>query len=309
MRRTIGLAGLAVVGLIGVFWLTGGLEGLGHWVQGAQRATQDRLAGAIRALKGGEAGALAAFWLVCFGYGVLHAVGPGHGKLILGSYGLARRVPVGPLAGLALASSLAQAAVAVALVYGAVAVLGLSRLAVEGAADRWMAPASHAMIAALGLWLVWRGARALRPATASLTTGHSHHHHHDDPHHHDHDHDHASCGHAHGPTLDQVAQVQGWRDALALVAGIALRPCSGALFVLILTWQIGIGATGVVGAFVMGIGTALVTVGVAALAVWAREGAFAVLDNNRLSRVLPVVEIAFGGVIAIAGLWLLLQTL
>jgi nickel/cobalt transporter (NicO) family protein len=156
-RRGLGVVGLALVAGLGLLWLTGGLDGAAAALRGAQEAAQNRLAGAIRALRGGEAGALAAFWAVCFGYGVLHAAGPGHGKLLIGSYGVARRVPMGPLAGLALASSLAQAAVAVALVYAVVAILGLSRQAVEGAAERWMTPASHAMVAGLGLWLAWRG--------------------------------------------------------------------------------------------------------------------------------------------------------
>jgi len=111
--RTLSIAGLFLVALVGLLWLTGALDGLAATLQSAQRAAQDRLAGAIRALRGGEAGALAAFWTVCFGYGVLHAAGPGHGKLVIGGYGVARRVPALRLAGLALVSSLAQAAVAV----------------------------------------------------------------------------------------------------------------------------------------------------------------------------------------------------
>jgi ABC-type nickel/cobalt efflux system permease component RcnA len=321
MRRAIGFGGLALVVVIAGLWLTGGLDGLAGWLKGAQEVTQNRLASAIRALRGGEPGALAAFWGVCFGYGVLHAAGPGHGKLLIGGYGVARRVPMGPLAGLALASSLAQAAVAVGLVYAAVAVLGLTRQAVEGAADRWMAPASHAMIAGLGLWLVWRGFRGLRAAGGAVGAGHGHDHGHSHDHghhghahhghghhehgHHDHDAHCATCGHAHGPTLEQVSRLTGWRDALALVAGIALRPCTGALFVLILTWQLGIAAAGIVGAFVMGLGTALVTVTVAGLAVWAREGALQGLGGGRIARALPVVELTFGGVIAITALWLL----
>jgi nickel/cobalt transporter (NicO) family protein len=99
------------------------------------------------------------------------------------------------------------------------------------------------------------------------------------------------------------------RDGLALVAGIALRPCSGALFVLILTWQLGIAVAGVVGAFVMGLGTAAVTIAVAVMAVWAREGTLAALPQGRVARAVPVLELALGGVIAVAALGLLAQSL
>jgi ABC-type nickel/cobalt efflux system permease component RcnA len=324
MPRALGYAGLALVVSFGLLWALGALDGLAGWLQDVQRAAQDRLAGAIRALRGGEPGALAAFWALCFGYGVVHAAGPGHGKLVIGGYGLARRVPVARLAGLALASSLAQAAVAVALVYALVAMLGLARGAVEGAAEAWLTPAGHMMIAGLGLWLVWRGVRGLArqaaaPVLAGATggAGHHGHGHAHDHHHHPHD-DHADgqgpgscarCGHAHGPTLEQVERVVGFRDGLALVAGIALRPCAGALFVLILTWQLGIALAGVAGAFIMAAGTALVTVGTAALSVWAREGAFAALPGDRMARVLPLVEVTLGAALAAAAFGLFLQAL
>ncbi|MBL9053236.1 MAG: hypothetical protein JNN02_05855, partial [Tabrizicola sp.] len=130
-------------------------------------------------------------------------------------------------------------------------------------------------------------------------------------HNHGHGHDHAhgpECNHAHGPTLEQAEQVNSWRDALALILGIAIRPCSGALFVLILTWQLGIAVAGVVGAFVMAAGTALVTMAVAFLAVWAREGAFSELGSGRLAKVIPYLEIAVGGAIAFSALGLLWQS-
>jgi ABC-type nickel/cobalt efflux system permease component RcnA len=121
----------------------------------------------------------------------------------------------------------------------------------------------------------------------------------------DHVHD-ASCGHAHGPSLDEIARVRGWRDALALIAGIAIRPCTGALFVLILTWQMGIAAMGVVAAYAMGLGTASVTLAVAALSVWTREGALSALPGQGLARALPVLELAAGSLIALVSINLLL---
>ncbi|MGL4235834.1 nickel/cobalt transporter [Tabrizicola sp.] len=306
MRSTLTYGGLLLLLLVGVLWLTGALEGVAAWVAAAQKAAQDRMAGAIRSLRAGEPGALAAFWTVCLGYGVLHAAGPGHGKLVIGGYGVARRVPAFRLSVLALAASLAQAAVAVVLVYALLAVLGLTRTSVEGAAEQWMTPIGHAMIAGLGLWLVWRGARGLQRAEVH----HDHHDHGHDHHHHHEHHDHGPhCNHAHGPTLEEVEKVTGWRDAAALIGGIAIRPCSGALFVLVLTWQLGIAVAGVIGAFVMGLGTGLVTVTAAVLAVWAREGALQGLGGQRVARALPFFELAVGAVIAVAAIGLLIRAL
>lgn len=322
MRRPLMLTGLGLCLALAGLWALGALDGVAGWIAEAQRAAQDRLAAAIRALRGGEPGALVAFWGLCLVYGVMHAAGPGHGKLVIGGYGVARRVPLGRLSLLALAASLAQAVVAVALVYALVAALGLTRGAVEGAAEDWVTPFGHAMIAGLGLWLVWRGWAGLGRARSvrAHDHGHGHGHRHDHghghghglghDHGHGHEHEHGpGCNHAHGPTIEEAERVQGFRDGLALVAGIAMRPCSGALFVLILTWQLGIALAGVIGAFVMGFGTALVTVAAAALAVWAREGALSVLPGGQIARALPVIELCLGAIIAAAAFGLLWQGL
>ena len=99
----------------------------------------------------------------------------------------------------------------------------------------------------------------------------------------------------------------GLRDAALLIGSIALRPCTGSLFLLILTWQMGIGAAGVLGAFAIGLGTASVTLVVAGLSVWTRDGAIATLPGAGLARALPLAQIAAGGVIALVALQLLIR--
>lgn len=305
--RVLALAGLGVALVMAGLWAGGAMEPLARWVSGQQRAVQEALAQAVRALRGGQPGAWSALMAVCFAYGFFHAVGPGHGKAVIGSYGMARRVRLPVLAGLALASSLAQALVAVVLVAGGAFVLGWTRPRMEGFAETAMMPVSHALVAGLGLWLVWRGARGLaarRRMGGTLGQGGDH-----DAHDH-HSHDAAcGCGHVHGPSVAQVAQVTRARDAALLIGAIALRPCSGALFLLILTFAMGIGWAGVAGTFAMGLGTASVTVLVAALAFWAREGAFAALPGAGLARVLPGVELVVGAVIAAVSLMLLAGSL
>jgi len=301
MRRPLLILGLVLGLVLCWLWLSGEMAALQGWLLDQQRAVQNRLAGAVRAMRGGQPGALAALLAVCFGYGVLHAAGPGHGKLVIGSYGVAQAVRIAPLAGIAALAALGQAAVAVALVGGLALALGWTRDRVQDVADGVLAPAGTLAMAGVGLWLMARGILAMRAAAQRAR-----HTHHDHAHHHD-----ATCTHAHGPTLSDMDRVTSWRDAGVLIAGIALRPCSGALFLLILCFGLGIGAAGVAGAFAMAAGTACVTIAVAALAVWMRDGAIASLPTSglgrRLALLLPMVQALAGALLAAVALSLLAQ--
>ena len=368
MRRLIGIGGMASLAAVIWLWPLGGAAWLAGVAAGWQHQVQNAMAGAIRGLQGGRPGALAALWGLCLAYGFFHAAGPGHGKLVIGAYGLGRRVPLGRLAGLALAASLAQALTAVALVGAGVLLLGLQRQQMQGLADRTLAQVSALMIGIIGLWLIWRGARGvwrmwpaagrhapygaasrrasfdaagqnapfeaadrnapfdaagrqapfgaagrhapfgavgrnapfgavgsahplvpdlaglgqlMAPAATEPEVC-------------------ATCGHAHGPTLAEVAQVRGWRDGLAIVAAIAARPCTGALFLLILTWQLGLFWAGAMGALVMGLGTASVTLVVALGAVSLRESALLrAATGHGVVRGMALAE-ALAGVVIIA---------
>tara|TARA_R110002049_G_scaffold44333_5_gene130086 strand:- start:139196 stop:140092 length:897 start_codon:yes stop_codon:yes gene_type:complete len=288
MRSAVTLAAVAAtLALLGI-WATGGFDVLSAWAAGQQRGFQNTIATGLRATRGGEAGALATVLTACFLYGLAHAAGPGHGKVLIGGYGLARRVPMLRLSLIALTASLGQAVTAVVLVYAGVMVLNLSREALVDVTEDIMAPASYGAIALIGLWLIWRGLRHLRGAGPhNLQTSHNHE-------------ACPSCGHAHGPSLREVDDAVTLRDALVLIAGIAIRPCTGALFVLIITWHMGIGGAGIFGAFAMALGTALVTIAVGLAAGGLRGGLLAGLGGSpRMAQVAAVVELTAGALVAV----------
>lgn len=294
--RLAGLAGLVLgLGLV-VLWATGGLAWVEATAQAGQKRFQTDLARLLRSLSAGEAGALSGLVMVAFGYGVLHAAGPGHGKVVVGGYGVARAVPVLKLALVAVAAALVQATVAVALVIGGGAFLGWGRAQIGAAEAQLFAPVAQILIALIGLWLIWRGARGLyrlarppcrqgpglfrayhaQPAPDACP----------------------DCGHRHGPTLQEVSSLTSAREAAFLIAAIGARPCSGALMLLVLTWQIGLLWAGILGAYAMALGTALVTVSTAALAVWARQGGLAGLPVlQRLRPLGPVLELGVGAIV------------
>jgi len=294
MRGLIGGLTLGLVALALLAWWAGVPDVIARWAANGQREFQNAMAAGLRAIRAGDPGAFATLMGVCFAYGFFHAAGPGHGKVLIGGYGMGRSVAMGRLATIALVSSLAQAAAAVLLVYAGVLVLNLGRVTMTGVVEDVMAPLSYGAIALIGVWLVWRGLRRLFATRAAARRGAPVHRH---------DHDHSAgvdggcsdCGHAHGPTLDQVEGVKGWRDAAILVGAIALRPCTGALFLLILTWQMGIWSAGIAGAFAMALGTASITIAVAVAATGLRRGALVSLAGGTVARVvLPMIELAAG---------------
>lgn len=291
MRRIVIFLALALVAAALIWWAGGGMDRLAHLAQDAQRGFQAQLAQGLRSLRAGEPGALLALWGLSFAYGFVHAAGPGHGKFLLGAYGAGTQVPLRRMMGLGLAASLAQGMTAVALVYGGVLVFNATREGLQVAGDVWLERASLIAIALIGLWLVMRATRkVLRDVHAApvSVTGHAHPHGHCD-----------SCGHRHGPSVAEVASITGWRDTALLVGAIAIRPCTGALFVLILTWRMGLIWQGIAAALIMALGTASVTIAVAATAVLAREGAMDWADRlGRARRLGPVIE-------GLAGLFIL----
>jgi nickel/cobalt transporter (NicO) family protein len=215
------------------------------------------------------------------------------------------RVRMLPLAGISLAASLAQATAAVAFVYAGVLVFDWTRAQMTMVADRWLEPVSYAMIGLVGLYLVWRGLRHLKGAGG----------HHGEDHRGSGDHGHThvhgpDCGHAHGPSAADIEGLHGWRDAAALIASIAVRPCTGALFLLILTWKMGISGAGIAGAYAMGLGTSAVTLAVAVASVTMREGAFAAIGRSRgLAVALPALELAAGGFVALVAGGMLIRSI
>ncbi len=107
---------------------------------------------------------------------------------------------------------------------------------------------------------------------------HSHAHKHEHTHgaaccgHHGHDHDdHASAwGHAHAPEPQELAGPGGWKRGLSAIIAVGLRPCSGAILVLVFALAQGLFWAGVASTFIMGLGTAITVAAIATLAVGAR---------------------------------------
>ncbi|MFT6944649.1 MAG: nickel/cobalt exporter [Yoonia sp.] len=274
-------------------WALGGADQIMRFATETQRDVQNAMAASLRGLRAGDAGALATLWGLCFAYGFVHAAGPGHGKLVIGGYGAGSRVTARRLAGLALGASLAQAATAIILVYFAALVFGWGRGQMTGLAEDVLAPLSYALIGVVGLWLLIRGMRHLKPQHTQVGDGDVC----------------GSCGHAHGPTVAQAQAVTSWRDVLIVIGTIAVRPCTGALFLLILTWRFGVDYAGIVGVFVMGLGTASITILVAIASVGLRNSTLQLVNHSAVARVGAWFEICAGGIVMVLATQLVLRTI
>lgn len=297
-----------------------GFDQLIAWTAQAQGAFYDGLTNALREVSTSSA----ALWTLLglsFAYGVAHAAGPGHGKVVISSYMLASGDTARRGAMLAIGAALVQATMAVLLVGVLAGVFGLSRAFLTDATitlERF----SYALIILLGLYLGWRTVKGLLPQPVALAPA-GHPHDHDHAHDHDHDHHHhahpdphhvhdahCGCDHVHMPDADEVSRTAGVGQSLMLVLGAGARPCTGALLVLVLAMSQGLLWAGAVSAYAMGIGTAI-TVGT--LAVFA-SGLSSFLtrgsQTSPLMRYAPLVLSLLGGLVVVAfGALLLLASL
>jgi len=278
----------------------GGIVG---WLLSKQSEFYREMSSTIRAAKS-DGSAVWTLLVISFAYGIFHAAGPGHGKAVISSYLVANQETAKRGIVLSFASALMQSLVAVAIV-GICALLLNATAKTMCGAEKAIEIVSYALIAAFGARLVWtKGGgfiRALQapqalPAMALATAaphdnaghGHGHPHHahshphahvahrghehgHDD-HGHDHDHVHDEhCGHSHGPVPSELAGPGGWRRGFGTIFAVGLRPCSGAILVLVFALAQGMFWAGIAATFVMGLGTAITVATIAVIAVSAKD--------------------------------------
>lgn len=237
---------LLLVALIGALVFSDGVAELARFSADYQRRIQQSLSTSLRDIKSGS-GSLALWTLlaVCFGYGVVHTLGPGHGKAVVVAYFLDSKRPRAWIEGVFAGSWIAFTHTLAALLLAG----GLKTFAVVGLFGalrevRNVEIVSYTLILLIGFWRLWAG-----------ISGHLHEHAHgDDDHHHDHDHHHQH------PAQRTLA---GW--LLLTAAGIA--PCAGALVVILLSLALGVLWAGIVGVIAIALGMAitLAAVGMASM--------------------------------------------
>ena len=302
-------------------------SGIIGWLLAKQNEFYQQFSRLIRAAKA-DGSAVWTLLGVSFLYGIFHAAGPGHGKAVISSYLVANEETWRRGIVLSFASALLQALVAVAVVGIAAAALQATARSMNNAV-RVIEIAGYGLIALMGARLTWVKGRAflqaLRQSSARPAAGGDHHHAHD-PHdhpaapqrshhhaHHDHDdagdhvHD-ADCGHNHGPTPLQLAGPGGWRRGLTAIVAVGLRPCSGAILVLVFALAQGLFWAGVASTFIMGLGTAITVAVIATLTVGARGIAarFAAHSSGGGALLLRGIETGAAVLVLVFGVALLL---
>jgi ABC-type nickel/cobalt efflux system permease component RcnA len=303
------------------------VSGLIGWLLSKQSEFYREISASLRAAKS-DGSAVWTLLAISFAYGIFHAAGPGHGKAVISSYLVANQETARRGIVLSFVSGLLQAAVAVVIVGVCAWLLNLTAKTMCGA-EKVIEVLSYALIAAFGARLVWtKGGgfmRALQPAqpvpAMALAAhhdhgAHGHHHHghdhsHDHEHHHGHDHGHVHdehCGHSHGPMPSELAGPGGWRRGLGAIVAVGMRPCSGAILVLVFALAQGMFWAGIAATFVMGLGTAITVATIAVLAVSAKDLARRVSGAREGGGALLMRGVEFGaaGLVLLFGVGLLL---
>ena len=223
------------------------------WVYEEQSSYTRSLAAAVKNLR--DTTSEEAFFTlmgVGFAYGIFHAVGPGHGKAGITAYALTHESSAKRTAALASASAFIQGFTALAIVGGLQLLLQGSLRRAALSVDDIMEPVSFAAVSAIGLYFSFRGGRSLYRSIEN-PNGQA------GPHDHD-------C-HYHFVTPQQAEQASTWGRAAMVAIAVGLRPCSGAIIVLILSFALGLIWSGVAAVLAMSAGTAIT---VSALALGAQ---------------------------------------
>lgn len=260
---------------------------VGQW----QFSLQQSVIGAVQAIKANGTGhPVWTLTTLAFLYGVFHAMGPGHGKMVISSYLLAHRSRMRRGILLAVLASFIQALSAIAMVGVLAILLDMPRLETT-ARVRELEIVSYGLMVAVGLWMLVSALRGRH--------GCDHGSHHPDSLH--------SGG---GRSAEENAREPrtSLRQLAAMVLAVGIRPCSGSIILLLFTLSQAMLAVGIAAVFIMALGTALTVSALALFTVLSRKAilgmAGATVWENRIHQGLSIAGslaiVLFGGILLLA---------
>ncbi|MCD9542017.1 hypothetical protein GLP22_12475 [Photobacterium carnosum] len=221
-----------------------------------------------------------------FLYGIFHSLGPGHGKMIVTTYLATNPAKIKASLIMTVVSAFVQAVVAITLVSILLVFFKSSMRQVNDAADQFISYSFMAMLL-LGVIVIYRSLKQVwQLRTAPL-------------HHHDHG-DNCGCGHKHFANADEINQATSLREYIVIIFSIGIRPCTGAILVLLFANMVGLYWLGVISAILMAVGTALTTSAIALLTLSGKKIVSRYLATNDRQRTMASIILKlFGGVLLV----------
>ena len=279
MRLILMVICLGLAFTFGIFLTNYGVA-IPQWIVENQRVFQNQMAEAVIRMRSGDMLAITTLIISTATYGFVHALGPGHGKYLIGGVGIGTQIKHLHLISIAVISSITQALWAIVLVYSAFFFLGVAADKIETFSKSLLLPVSYGAITLVGCILVFRGIRNVFQLNVVTTIP-------------------TACTHSHGPNFVKLSNAFSWRERLLLVTSVAIRPCTGAIFLLIITWNLQLQWVGVAAVISMGLGTAALTSIVAFSSISARNLVLLAGHTSPFTKVLfPLLQV-MGGILII----------
>lgn len=131
-----------------------GSDAMWEWLVSSQKTLREKISAQAYNLKSGQTKSVWLFFLVCFIYGMIHAIGPGHGKTIVASYFIARKGKILQGVGLGTSITVIHTLSAVVLLFALYGIAKATLFPIFEASRINIEKASYALIILTGILLV-----------------------------------------------------------------------------------------------------------------------------------------------------------
>lgn len=236
-------------------------------------------------------------WLLtgAFFYGVLHAIGPGHGKFIVATYLSTNKESQRAARVIPFIGSLLQGVSAILFVF--ILAVGFNLASGDLSESRWyVEKVSAVLIGGFGAYIVWNALKSLQPRKLNIRTLAPLHQHGAE----------CGCGH-HGVGINSQGD---WKTRLGVILAIGARPCSGAIMILLFSNALGIVTWGIAAVMTMAFGTALSIMGLSLAVRYARNRTATLFaGDSRSGWLVPALKIAGGVALMLFALVLFLTVI